>query len=135
MAQARTQDIAYAIYKATDGKSGAELKSVLDNVVRFLSNNKLLHKRNEILEKLENVINKEEGLIKVNIKSKSKVKKETLHEILEFLKHKYKAKEVHVDEEIDESLIAGVKIQIDDEIIDMTLRNRVDQLETYLLKN
>ena len=53
----------------------------------------------------------------------------------EFIKKKYKAKEVIQIEKVDEKLLGGIKIEIGDDIIDATLRNKIKQLQTYLITN
>ncbi len=47
----------------------------------------------------------------------------------------YKAKTIDIIEVVDEHLIGGIKVQIGNEIIDMSLRNQVNQLQEFLLKS
>ncbi len=135
MIKARTQDIAYAIHEATKGKKGAELNAVLENVAKFLDKNKLLNKKEEIIKKIEILKDQEDGTIRVSLQSKNKLKKESIANILHFLKHYYKAHDAEIEETIKEDLIGGVKIQIGNDIIDMTLSNQIKQLQNHLLQN
>lgn len=135
MIKARTQDIAYAIHESTKGKKGAELNAVLENVAKFLDKNKLLNKKEDIIKRLESLKDKEESRIRVSLESKNKLKKESIANILHFLKHYYKAKDAEIEETINENLIGGVKIQVGNDIIDMTLRNQIKQLQNHLLQN
>lgn len=135
MIKARTNDIAHAIHEAVKGKKGAELEAVLENVAKFLAKNRLLKKKEEIINKLEILQDKEEGRIKVSLQSRHKLKKENIADINHFLKNHYKAEEIDIDESVDESLIGGVRIQVGNDIIDMTLSNQIKQLKNYLLQN
>ena len=133
MAKARTNDIAHAIYDATKDKSGAELNAVLENAAKFLSHNRLLGQKDAILSRLQQIENEEEGLVNAKVTSRHSLSTESKDEIKKFLKHHYKAKEIKLDEEKDESLIGGVKIEIGDDIVNMSLKHQIDQLQNYLL--
>jgi F0F1-type ATP synthase delta subunit len=58
-----------------------------------------------------------------------------MEELEESLKKKYKAHSVVIDQKENEKLISGIKIEARDEIIDLTLRNRLNKLQTHLIKN
>src|SRR5665213_118831 len=133
MAKARTNDIAQAIYQATNDKSGAELTAVLENTARFLTYNRLLGQKEKIFTRLEEIQNEEDGLVIAKVTSKHTLSTDSKDEIKKFLTHHYKAKEIKLDEEKDESLIGGVKIEIGDDIINMSLKHQIDQLQNYLL--
>ena len=55
--------------------------------------------------------------------------------LLEFIKKKYQAKEVILELKEDDKLLGGIKIEIGDEIIDMTLKNKIKKLQNYLLSS
>ncbi|MCC6323526.1 F0F1 ATP synthase subunit delta [Candidatus Nomurabacteria bacterium] len=136
MATLKNNDIAYALHEATVGKTGKELDVVLNNAAKFLTRHRLIGKRlNLILDKLHNIQNKDAGVIEVKISSKNKLSHTSLNEIESFLKKYYRGETIHTEEEIDDSLIGGVKIQIGDDIIDLTLQNQLEQLQKYLLKS
>ncbi len=136
MATLKNNDIAYAIHYATVGKTGVELNNAVSNSAKFLSRHRLLGKRlNIILDKLHEIQNKEAGIVEAKLKSKNKLSPVSLHEIKHFLEKRYKVDLIEVDEEIDKSLIGGVKIEVGEMIIDLTLRNQLNQLQKHLLKN
>ena len=101
----------------------------------FLKNKNLLGRKEEILKALEKIINKEEGIVKAKVTTKSHLEKELEKGIEEFIKDKYKAKEVILELKIDEGVLGGIKIEIGDEIIDTTLSNKIHQLQNYLITN
>lgn len=132
----KNNDIAHAIHEATLGKTGKELDSVLSNTAKFLAKHRLIGRKSEIIfNKLHAIQNKYNGIVEANIKSKNKLSSNSLHEIKHFLKNYYKAEKIEIEEEIDKSLIGGVKIEVGETQIDMTLRRELDQLQKHLLRN
>ena len=135
MASISIKNLAYAIYDSSLDKEGKELDSILEKSVVFLQNKNLLGKKKEILEELEKIINKNNGIVKAKISSSEKLKDEGQKEIEDFIKKKYKANEVIIEQEVDPKLLGGIKIEIGDDIIDTTLSSKIHQLKNYLIKN
>lgn len=127
--------IAEAIYAGTKDKEGKELSSFLSDTVSFLEKNRMLGKYKEVLGHLQNLIDKKEKRLRASVTTAEKLTPKLLAELTDVLKHKYKVDDVEIDEHEDESLIAGVKVRIQDEVIDMTLSNKLNQLKTHLTKN
>lgn len=128
------KDIAQAIHLSTKGKTGHELEQSLEKVTRFLSKRRLLSKKEEILHFLKKIINKEEGILDTTVSSVERLTGKTRVELEHFLKKKYNAKEVFMEEKLDPSLLGGIKIEMNDEVIDLTLKNKIGQLQAYLGK-
>lgn len=134
MANISYNDIAKAIYIGSKNKDNKEMSLFVDNTVKFLTRKKLLSKSKNILDKLEALLNKDKGLIKATISTS-----ETMNEILKkdlnsFLLKKYNAKEVEMIEIVDSKYIGGVKIEVDDEVIDLTIFNKLKKLQTHLTR-
>lgn len=130
-----TKTIAEAIYAGTKDKEGKELSAFLSDTISFLEKNRMLGKYKEVLAHLQILIDKKEKRLRADVTTAEKLTPKLLAELSEVLKHKYKAEEIEIDEHQDESLIAGVKVRIRDEVIDMTLSNKLNQLKTHLTKN
>ncbi len=135
MASISIKNLAYAIYDSSLDKEGKELDSILEKSVVFLQDKNLLGKKKEILEELEKIINKNNGIVKAKISSSEKLKDEGQKEIEDFIKKKYKANEVIIEQEVDPKLLGGIKIEIGDDTIDTTLSSKIHQLKNYLIKN
>lgn len=126
-------DLAYAIYESSKGKDEEALNEILNNTVLFLNKNYLINKKEELLLSLEKIIDKENGVIKANITSSSKIKEKQRDNIINFLKKKYKDKQIILVEKEDSKLLGGIRIQIEDEVTDLTIKNQLNQLENYLI--
>jgi len=133
MAQIRAQHIARALYESTKDKHGKELDAVLEHGTAFLASRHLLSKSPDILAELEKIIDTENQVIRAQIESAHPLGKKTLEDITETLQKKYKAKEVILEQTENKNHIGGIKITVGEEIIDLTLKNTLNQLEHYLI--
>jgi F-type H+-transporting ATPase subunit delta len=132
MPKLSNKDIAEAIHQSLKGKSGEKLSLGVKDAVKFLAKKRLISKSSYILEALGDIIDKEEGRVKVVIKSANKIGDRAMHDIKKEIIHRYKAKDIQVIEEIDQRLLGGVRIEVGDEVIDLTLKNKIAQLQEYL---
>jgi F-type H+-transporting ATPase subunit delta len=127
-------DIARAIYLVSKDKTTAELHDVNKKVVKFLARRRLLSKSKDILGRLSKIINHENKRIIVKILSAKKLKEELKKKLIFFLEKHYKAKEVVIEETLDEKLLGGMRIEVNDEIIDLTVRNKIKKLQEHLTR-
>ncbi len=128
-------DIACAIYLASKDKTGVHLESTLHNVVKFLARKHLLLKKDAIILQLRKIINDEEGIVAARVSSAKKLKEEIKRDLIHFLKKRYTAKEIYLSEEVEEKLLGGVRIEVNNEVIDLTLKNKIAKLQEYLNRN
>lgn len=135
MASISIKNLANAIYESSLDKVGADLDLILNKSVIFMRDKNLINKKEEILNELEEIINIKEGIIKVKVSSSSTLDEKIKKEIIDFIKSKYKAKEVLLELHEDIKLLGGIKIEIGDDIIDTTLSSKIHQLQNYLIKN
>lgn len=133
MAKIFTKNLARAIYESSKDKKDGELDDVIKKSVNLISKKHLIVKSKEILNYLEKIIDKEEEMIRAKISSRRKIEKSETKEIEDFIKKRYKVKDVILEFIIDEKLLGGIKIEIGDEIIDITLKNKIKKLQNYLI--
>ena len=134
MATTSNNTIAHAIYEVTKGKTGSELAGVMGDVMKFLVRKRLLSRSPGIVTSLEKIINKEEGILKAKVLSARKLEHDTKSHIIQDLEKRYGAKKIILEEEINEKLLGGIKIEIGDEIIDLTLKNKINKLQEHLTR-
>lgn len=134
MATLSNNDIANAIYLVSKDKGKEELLTVFKKVVDFLNKRRLLARVPDILEKLDKIINFEEKKVVVKISSARKLNEKAKKELSLFLEKRYKAKEILFEEKLDEKLLGGMKLEINDEIIDLTVKNKIKKLQEHLIK-
>ena len=135
MAKISTKNIAEAIYEMAKGKTGVDLGTQLVKVKDYLVRKRLLPKAPEILRKLSEIINKAEGVVEADVIYNKVPAKHVSTEIGKLLKQRYQAKTVVLKIKENKSLLGGVKIQAQGEVIDFSLRNKLNQLQDYLITN
>ena len=141
MSTISNNDIARAIYLVLKDPNLEALSpsgghnSKYEKVVQFLSRRRLLPKSSDILARLDKIINTEEDKVVAKIYSAKKIS-ETIHkELIQKLGHRYGAKKITLTEYLDPKLLGGLKIEVDDEVIDLTIRNKIGKLQEYLIGN
>lgn len=126
-------NITYAIYSAVKDKTGDDLNNALSNAVKVLDQKGMLSKSDSILETLQNIIDKDKNIIRAKIYSIDKLSVENIKKIEDELKDRYKAEKIYTTNIEDKNILGGIKIEIADEIIDLSLLKRVTQLKKHLL--
>ncbi|MCC7160800.1 F0F1 ATP synthase subunit delta [Candidatus Nomurabacteria bacterium] len=134
MAMVSNNDIAHAIYLASKDVKHEEMSLFYKKIVNFLIKRKLLSKAPDILSRLKKIINHAEGKVVARISSKEKIDNTTNKMLAETLARRYSAKEIEMVENLDEKLLGGFKIEVDDEVIDLTIKNKIGKLQEYLIK-
>ncbi len=135
MATISIKNIASAIFESSHGKDGASLDAVAKKAVDLISKKHLLSKSKEVLAQLEKIVDKSEEVVRAKISSRIKIDKKTTDEIEDFIKKRYKVKNTVLEFEVNEKLLGGIRIEVGDEIIDMTLKNKIKKLQNYLMTN
>ncbi|HEY4513031.1 MAG TPA: F0F1 ATP synthase subunit delta [Candidatus Paceibacterota bacterium] len=135
MAAISNNNIARAIYLAVKEKSTAEQSLLFPKIVRFLARKKLLSKAPDILARLSKIINDAEGKVAAKISSVEKIKEMDKREIKKNLSKRYGGMEVVLEERLDEKILGGYRIEVNDEVIDLSMKNRIGKLQEYLTKS
>lgn len=129
------KNLATAIYESSKGKEGKELDALMVDSAKFIADKHLLGKSEQLLTALERIIDQEYGVTRAIATSKTKLNTKMQEEVEDFIKKRYKTKEVILELKEDPNTLGGIKIEIGDEVIDTTLRNRLNQLQNYLITN
>jgi F-type H+-transporting ATPase subunit delta len=132
MATTSYKDIASSIYEgAKDNKDNLSL--YYKNVVKFLNKKRLLSKSPEILSHLRKIVNREEGIVEARVSSAQRLTDRDKEHVVHDLKKHYKAKDVILNEVVDARLLGGMKIEVGDEVIDLSVKGKISKLQKYLM--
>jgi len=126
-------NIARAIYLAAKDKNQAEQYPIFSKVVQFLVRRRLLAKAPDILLLLDKIINNDEGRVTAKVSSAEKLDHKTKLHIEQSLQKRYSAKKIILNEIINAKLLGGFKVEIGDEVIDLTIKNKIGKLQEHLL--
>jgi F-type H+-transporting ATPase subunit delta len=136
MAKISIKNIAYAIDDILKDKNNVrDIDFYLEKIINFIKNKNLLSKSDNILMELENIINKENGLVKVKITVNRDLDHKNINELKNIIKDRFKFKDILLEIIVDKDIIGGIKLEINDKIIDLTHRNKLNKLKDYLIKN
>lgn len=135
MATISNNDIAQAIYSVAQEHKPEEQSLFVDKVLRFLIKRKLLSKAPAILSSLKKIMNEYDKKVVAKISSKDKLDEMTNKILAETLIKRYSAKEIELVENLDEKLLGGFKVEVDDEVLDFTIKNKIGKLQEYLTSN
>ncbi|MEX2052254.1 MAG: ATP synthase F1 subunit delta [Candidatus Paceibacterota bacterium] len=135
MATASNNDIAKALFLTLEDKDGSALSVALKNAVSFLQRKRHLSRSEDILTRLSLLEREKKGELEVNIKSTRTLREEDKKYLREILKKRYGDKKFIFLEVLDEKMIGGVRIKIGDELIDLSLKNKIQKLQEHLTRN
>lgn len=135
MATTFIKNIAQAIHESSKGKSDEDLNFLIKNTIDLINKKRMLGQTDKILSTLEKIIDKEEGITRAKIYSRSKISNQKIKEVEEFIRKKYKSEKVILTNIENPKLLGGIKIEIENEILDATLSNKIQKLQTYLIEN
>jgi F-type H+-transporting ATPase subunit delta len=136
MSTASNNNIAEAIYLVSkDHHNHADQSLFFKKVIQFLVKKRLLTKAPDILSRLSKIINDKEGRIVAKVSSKGNLNEKIKEHLTHSLAKRYSAKEVSIVSNLDEKLLGGFKIEVGDEVMDLTIKYKVDKLQDFLIKS
>ena len=135
MATLSNKNIAQAIYLSLKDKSAHERALATTSIVKFLARRHLLSKSENILTELSKIENTEKGIIMTKVSSAKVLSEKTKRDLKEVLTKRYKGKSAVFSEKVDEKLLGGLRIEVDDEVIDFTLKNKIRKLQEHLIRS
>jgi len=108
-------------------KEEKDVDSIFKNFCSILLRNNDLKLLSKIIEKIEEIDKEERGVVEVKLASTKKLEQEIIEKLRKLIKN------AEIKEEIDPSLIGGLKIQIGDLLIDGSIRAKLNKLRQSLI--
>ena len=127
------QNIAEAVYRATEGKSGQDLAVVLQRSAQMLKDKRMISKSGEVLSALQDIFDKKTGTVRAKITTAKQLGQEKRKKLEDEIKEKYQAQIVCSEFFEKEELLGGMKVEVGDEVLDLTYKNKLHQLEKFLI--
>jgi F-type H+-transporting ATPase subunit delta len=129
-----TRQYALGLFEATEGKSEAEVKSVIKNFTAFLVAKNKLDIADKIIVEFVRIWNEKHEIVEAKITSAFELDKDVTKLLKEYIANLSGAKEVVVSEAIDKNLLGGVVIRYQDIVLDGSLQTRVGELKKRMEK-
>lgn len=119
---------AVSLYESTKGVDKLKSEQRVGSFVEILKKNNDLSLAAKIIEQYYKHYRKEKNISKIEIASNDKLSSETLNKIIQKFN-----KQIEIEEKIDKSLIGGVVIKIDGNIlIDGSVKRKLEDLRAVL---
>ena len=123
---------AKTLLELTDGKTNQEVSAVALRFIEILQKGKQMKNAPKIIEKFSEVFNAKHGIMEATIITKDKISDGETNKIKNYIKEKYGAKKIIVNNIIDEKIKGGIIIKVGDDIIDASITNQLKKLEKAL---
>ena len=124
---------AVALMESLETTDPKDQDKVLDNFVKVLAENNHMRLFDQIEQEFHKLDLAKQGIRQVQVKSAHPLSKSNEKAILEELNKLVKGK-VELSSEVDERLIGGVIIRMEDQVIDASVKNQLEQLKENLGK-
>ena len=126
-----SKQYALALFESLQSTQGNDQDLVLDNFAAVLSQNNDLKLFEEIAEEYHKLELKQKGVKLVEATTAHPLSQESEREIISQLNRLVGGK-VELKKKIDENLIGGVVIRMEDELIDASVKGSLEQLKKNL---
>jgi F-type H+-transporting ATPase subunit delta len=127
------KNYAQALLEALEGVHGKDQNTVLDNFVKVLAENNDVRLFEQISEEFHKLDLARKGIKQVQVTSAHNLTPSAEHEIVDQL-NKLAHGKVEIKKKIDEQLIGGVIIQMEDQVLNASVKNELQQLKNELIK-
>jgi F-type H+-transporting ATPase subunit delta len=128
-----SKQYAQALFESLEGSANKDHELILDNFVKVLAENNDLRLFNEIADEFHKLELNKKGIKQVEITSAHPINKENEHAIIEQLNKLVKG-DLELKQKVDENIIGGVVVQVDDKMLDASVKNNLEQLKKELTK-
>jgi len=132
MSQLSEKKVAQAIYEASKEREGKDLDLIIESTTDFLIEKGMIGKSPEILSHLQKIIDEKEGMVRAHVETAHPLSETTTANLKKELQERYNAKDVKLEIVENKKLLGGIKIQVADEVINLTLAKKLHQLQDYL---
>jgi F-type H+-transporting ATPase subunit delta len=132
--KATATQYAKTLYELTKDKNHQEIDGVISNFIKKLNKNGQLKIAQNVIRKFQEVYNQENGIVEVEIVSKEKLNSQLVDKLISFVNDKYRAKEVLVNNVVDENIKGGIIVKVGNEVMDGSVERRLSELKKELEK-
>jgi len=123
---------AKTLYELTVDKKHQEIDEIISNFLKEIYKNGQMRMLDSIVKKFQEIHNAENGIVEAQITSREEISKDVRNKLLTYVSKRYGAKEVILNNIVDESIKGGVVIRVGDEVMDGSVKRKLVELEKSL---
>ncbi len=128
----KARQYAQALYETIQGESETRIKELIHNFDLVLVKNNDLKLLPAIINYFQEIWNREQGLLKVELSSARILNQESKNLVLNYLENRLSVSQIDLEEKIDPKLIGGFIIRYGSYIIDASLKNTLFKLRNKI---
>jgi len=125
---------ALSLYQALENKNNAEVKNVIKKFIIILIKNNQLTKIDEIIREFIKIWNREKKIIEAELTGARELKSDVIKNIRNYILVITKANEVCLETKVDKNILGGVIIKYGDKVLDGSLKGRLIDLKSKMIK-
>ena len=125
---------AESLYQIVADKKDSEVKIAVENFVKVLISNNDIFKVDKITEKFVKVWNREQGIVEAEVVSAKELDKKIVKLLNDYIVKLSGARKVVAKQKVDKNILGGVVIKYEDKILDGSLRMRLGELRSEMVK-
>ena len=129
-----SKQYAQTLFGITDGKSKSEIEKSVLNFARYIYRKRELKLAEKIIEQFAAIYNKEKGIVEAEVITREKMDEVLEKKMKQFVREKYEAKEVVLKNIINKNIKGGLVLKVGDEILDGSVRGRLNELNKILTR-
>lgn len=126
------KQLAQILFDLTDEKSRSEGEKSVADFARYLRKERKLKLAGKIIEQFEKIYNKKNGIAEAEVVTAEKISTEIEKKIKSHIEKKYHAKKAVLKSVVDEDIKGGVIVRVGDEVMDGSVRGRLEELKKTL---
>lgn len=102
------------------------------NFINLLLDNKRIFYMNEISSIFDVLKSTHNNVRVVEVESSHQLSDDQIESLKDLFKNKYQS-DIEIEQTVNSELIAGIKVKVNDEVIDLSLQNRFNQIKQQLI--
>ena len=111
---------------------GTSVDKNTSNYINLLLDNKRIIYLKEISDIFEDMKSDHNNICIINIETSCELEPDQINTLKELFKKKYNS-DIEIAQTINSDLLAGIKVKVNDEVIDLSLQNRFNQIKQQLI--
>lgn len=127
------QQYAQTLFDLTDGKSEFEIEKYVADFARYIHRNRKLKLADKIVEQFSKIYNQKNGIVEAEITTRKKIGEAEIKKMKQHILKKYQAIKVVLKNTIDESLKCGFVLKVWDEVVDGSVKGKLNALKKFLV--
>ncbi len=125
---------AQSLYQAVRDKNDSQIKDAINNFFSILIQNNDMAKAEEVVVEFEKIWNMEQGIIEAKVVSAKELDNDIVKLLNDYIAELSGAKQVSLNQEVNKNILGGVIIKYKDKVLDGSLRMRLGELKSEMVK-